>query len=342
MRARTTADPAAAATLAPAEPADDFARDVRDSLSTRPRRLSPRHLYDPLGSALFDAICRLPWYRITRAEIGLLRRHAGEILAGRSEPAGTGMRAPATAVVELGPGNGEKLMALLEAAPAARPTAVHLIDISPTALADASYKLAALPDVEVTTDATRYVSGLQRLRADVASDADVRRLVLFLGSNIGNFEPPVADDLLAAVRAAVGPGDTLLLGTDLVKSERELILAYDDPLGVTAAFTRNVLLRLNRELGAAFDIDAFRHRATWNAAASRVEIHLVCQSRQAIRVPGAGLEFMMAAGETIWTESSYKYEPDGVRDLLRRAGFVPRAQWIDEDARFALTLAGAR
>jgi uncharacterized SAM-dependent methyltransferase len=166
-------------------------------------------------------------------------------------------------------------------------------------------------------------------------------LTLFLGSNIGNFDPPGADEFLLGVRASLASGDSLLLGTDLVKPERELLLAYDDPLGVTAAFNRNLLVRINRELGADFDVDAFRHRALWNAAESRVEMHLVAERAQQVRIPGASLEVAFEAGETIWTESSYKYRPDDVQKILERAGFSRVAQWIDEAAGFALTLVTA-
>lgn len=336
-----TSRPAAASSeeteFEPAEPLSDLARDVRETLSERPRRLSPRHLYDPLGSALFDAICRLPWYRITRAEVRLLRRHAAEILASAA-PDAPDEAGAAAEVVELGPGNGEKLTALLTAAPLSRPTQVHLIDISPAALADASDKLRDIEHVSVTTHAARFVAGLDDLRD--ARPPDARRLVLFLGSNVGNFEPEAADQLLEEIRAALDPHDAFLIGTDLVKPDRDLLLAYDDPLGVTAAFSRNVLVRLNRELGANFDVTAFRHRAHWRPEHSRVEIHLECLREQRVTIPRADLAFTMAPGETIWTESSYKYEPAGVRALLARAGFAPRAQWVDDDARFALTLAG--
>ena len=345
MTARSATAAPAGEPITPAEPLDDFARDVRESLSARPRRLAPRHLYDPLGSALFDAICRLPWYRITRAEVRLLRRHAAAILAG-----GAAGARPSTEVVELGPGNGEKVAALLSAARLSRRTLVHLIDISPAALTDAAHKLRDIEHVDVTTHAARFVTGLRRLGEGAPARAgngnsdrtpdDAGRLVLFLGSNIGNFQPATADEVLREVRAALGPGDTFLIGTDLVKPERDLLLAYDDPLGVTAAFSRNVLVRLNRELGADFDVSAFRHVASWHPEPARVEIHLESLRDQHISVPGAELEFDMAAGETIWTESSYKYEPAGVRAMLARAGFLPRAQWVDDDARFALTLAG--
>ena len=141
------------------------------------------------------------------------------------------------------------------------------------------------------------------------------------------------------MRASLASGDSLLMGTDLVKPERDLLLAYDDPLGVTAAFNRNLLVRVNRELGADFDINAFRHRALWNADASRVEMHLVAERAQHVRIPGASLEVAFEEGETIWTESSYKYRPEQVVEMLDRAGFTRVDQWIDQDAGFALTLA---
>jgi L-histidine Nalpha-methyltransferase len=168
-----------------------------------------------------------------------------------------------------------------------------------------------------------------------------RALVVFLGSNIGNFDPPESRAFLAEVRAALRPGDALLLGADLVKPERELRLAYDDPLGVTAAFNRNLLVRMNRELGADFDLRSWAHRALWNAAESRVEMHLVALGPQRVRVPAADLEVELAAGDTIWTESSYKYTPADIDGLLECGGFRVAARWIDRADGFALTLAEA-
>jgi L-histidine Nalpha-methyltransferase len=164
-------------------------------------------------------------------------------------------------------------------------------------------------------------------------------LVAFLGSNIGNFDRPGADALLRGIRSTVGRGSALLLGTDLVKPEPELLLAYDDPLGVTAAFNRNLLVRINRELGANFDVRAFAHRATWNADASRMEMHLVSTQRQHVRIPGADLVLTFEAGETIWTESSYKYRVEDLAPMLSPAGFTVAGQWVDDG--FALTLATA-
>ena len=168
-----------------------------------------------------------------------------------------------------------------------------------------------------------------------------RTLTLFLGSNIGNFDPPGADEFLLSVRASLASGDALLIGTDLVKPERDLLLAYDDPLGVTAAFNRNLLVRINRELGADFDVSAFRHRALWNGAESRVEMHLVAARKQQVRIPAASLEVTFEEGETIWTESSYKYRPDDVVRMLERDGFRRVEQWMDEADGFALTLVEA-
>ncbi|HKQ96843.1 MAG TPA: L-histidine N(alpha)-methyltransferase, partial [Candidatus Polarisedimenticolia bacterium] len=168
-----------------------------------------------------------------------------------------------------------------------------------------------------------------------------RRLVLFLGSNIGNFDPPGRDPLLESVRSALARGDTFLLGADLVKPVPTLLLAYDDPLGVTAAFNRNLLVRINRELGGDFDLEGFNHRAVWNEERSRIEMHLQSRWRQRIAIRDAEVEMVMEPRETIWTESSYKYRPEEVVAMLERSGFRVREQWIDAIDRFALTLAEA-
>jgi len=308
-----------------------FAADVRESLQRSPRQLSSRYLYDELGSALFEAICRLPWYRVTRAELRLLAAH------GRAVFRHTGR---VSTIVELGSGSGEKLATLIDAGRSAEaPLAVHLVDVSASALALSARALTALDAVHVVTHQAPYEVGLDEVAS--ASRAPGRTLALFLGSNIGNFDPPGADAFLRDIRRALAPGDALLVGADLIKPERDLLLAYDDPLGVTAAFNKNLLVRINRELGGDFDIDAFAHRAMWNAAASRVEMHLVSRRRQRVRVAAAELDFEMAAGESIWTESSYKYDAAGFVRLLERAGFRLASQWIDREGGFALTLVGA-
>jgi dimethylhistidine N-methyltransferase len=305
-----------------------FAADVRYYLTQQPRQLPSHYLYDALGSALFDAICELPWYPITRAEMRLLQGHAAELLGEHDAP---------DCLVELGAGNGSKLVTLVDAGlPEGRPLSVELVDVSPAALQRAARAMAALVGVRVMTREATYDDGLEILHGRRGQG---RVLVLFLGSNIGNFDPVGAEQFLRRIRRALGPGDALLLGTDLVKPEAELLLAYDDPLQVTAAFNRNLLVRINRELDADFDLEHFRHLASWNPDASRVEMHLVSTRRQRVRVGEAALDLTLAEGERIWTESSYKYSPDEVRRLLWHCGFRECRQWIDEPGRFALTRA---
>lgn len=304
-----------------------FAEDVHYYLSQRPRQLPSRYLYDALGSALFNAICELPWYRVTRAEAQLITAHAPGVFAALPRLG---------RIVELGAGNGVKLRRLLGAREGATPLHVELVDVSRAALDAAARELRGLPGVAVTGHHATYEAGMELAARSATASAPT--LVLFLGSNIGNFDPPSADALLRHVRVCLRAGDALLLGADLVKPEADLLLAYDDPLGVTAAFNRNLLVRANRELGAAFDLDAFAHRAVWNGAERRVEMHLVSARDQRIVIPGADVDITMAAGETIWTESSYKYEPREVVRTIERAGFAAVAQWVDEAAGFALTL----
>ena len=310
---------------------DTFAIDVQYYLSLQPRQLPSRYLYDALGSALFEAICRLPWYAIARAELDLLARHGRTIL---------GRGAPVSRIVELGPGNGEKLLKLVDGlAPRARPLELHLVDLSAAALEASTRSLTRLPSADVVTHQASYEAGL----ADATRrPSGGRTLALFLGSNIGNFDPPSADAFLRGIRAALAPGDLLLLGADLVKPKRDLLLAYDDPLGITAAFNRNLLVRINRELGGDLDLDRFGHRAVWNPQESRVEMHLVSQSRQRVRIAAAGLDFVMEEGEAIWTESSYKYRVETLKPMLERASFGAVGQWIDAERAFALTLAEAQ
>ena len=311
----------------PASHLDSFASDVRDGLTASPKTLPARWLYDAIGSALFEAICLLPWYRITRAEMAMLDRRAAEI---------AGALPDVTDIVELGPGSGEKLRRLLM--PFARQAvrlSAHLVDVSPDALEAADREVSRLSRVRVVRHQATFEEGLHQASSAPRTGG---RLIAFLGSNIGNFDPGPADALLAAIAASLAPGDGLLLGTDLVKPERALLDAYDDPLGVTAAFNRNVLARINRELGADFELRRFRHQAQWNPEARRVEMHLVSAIAQRVHIPGAGLDSEFAEGESIWTESSYKYEPEGVAAMGARAGLAASQQWIDADAGFALTL----
>jgi L-histidine Nalpha-methyltransferase len=304
-----------------------FAVDVRDSLSCTPRQLPSRYLYDPLGSALFDAICELPWYRITRAESRLLVRHGAELHR---------LLQPLGAIVELGPGNGEKLRLVLEAGPPEQ-VDVHLVDLSIRALDTATRTLDVFPNARIHTHVAAYEQALSGISEQLRG----RTLLLFLGSNIGNFDAAHAAALLGNIRRHLSPGDALLLGTDLVKAEPDLLLAYDDPLGVTAAFNRNLLVRINRELGGNFDVTAFTHEARWNPVASRMEMHLVARSRQHVTIPAIPMQLTLEDGEKIWTESSYKYRPDGVVRMLASTRFRHVVQWIDEQDGFAITLAEA-
>ena len=314
----------------------EFALDVERDLALAPKQLQSKYLYDALGSSLFEAICRLPWYRITRAEQRLLERHAPAVVARLGPSAAT-----EPLIVELGCGSGEKIVLRAEALQASgRRGRVHLIDISPQALEQSERTLGRLRHISVVGHRETYEVGLRRAAAHRGDDDPV--LVLLLGSNIGNFDPPAAHGFLGAIRAALLPGDALLLGADLVKPERDLQLAYDDPLGVTAAFNRNLLVRINRELRGTFDLDAFSHVAVWNPSHHRVEMHLESRADQRVRIGAIDLTVDFARGERIWTESSYKYEPDHITAMGRDAGFATTEQWIDEEARFALTLLTAR
>jgi len=307
-----------------------FALDVHYYLTLEPRQLPSRYLYDGLGSSLFEAICRLPWYPITRAETRLLIGHGRDILTAVD---------PLARIIELGCGSGDKLQTLLDQRNRTGPLDLHLIDVSPSALAESTRALSGLDQVRVVAHQTTYEAGLGELSAP--GETSARTLALFLGSNLGNFDPPGAEEFLREIRSALRPGDFFLLGADLVKPEPLVLLAYDDPLGVTAAFNRNLLVRINRELGGTFDLAAFTHQARWNGAESRVEMHLTCLRRHTVRVEATELEFTIEEGESIWTESSYKYEPRDLRRMLGHAGFSPASQWIDERDRFALMLAEA-
>lgn len=301
-----------------------FAADVAEYLQRSPRQLPSRYLYDALGSALFDAICRLPWYRVTRAETALLQRHAMQIVSGLSRP---------LKVAELGGGNGDKLSTLIERS-GTRFRHVHLIDISEAALEQARSRIAEASGAQITTFQGTYEDGLRELSRVRGSGSWT---VLFLGSNIGNFDPEAAQTLLCQIRESLEEGDALLLGADLVKPESELLLAYDDPLQVTAAFNRNLLQRINTELDGNFDLNRFGHRALWNDDAGRVEMHLICIRRQVVRIGAIDLELTFNQGDSIWTESSYKWDADAIVAEGTAAGFRESGQWVDAEAGFALT-----
>jgi L-histidine N-alpha-methyltransferase len=306
----------------------EFAADVRESL-TKPgqRELPSKYLYDEVGSALFETICVLPEYGLTRADARLLRKYAGEIV-GR-------LRSPLQ-VAELGSGSGKKTRWILEALARRQKTYYYPIEISPFALAACAKELGQIDLVSVVGYEQPYLEGLRAVAEQRGEQNHL--LVLFLGSTIGNFDRDAGEEFLREMSAILRPDDALLLGTDLEKSVELQLLAYDDPAGVTAAFNLNLLARINRELGGDFDLSCFRHEARWNAVERRMEMHLRSTRRQTVGIRAAGLRIMMEEDETIWTESSHKYNAEEIPGMAARAGFRCEGQWIDEEWPFAQNL----
>ena len=304
-----------------------FAEDVRAGLGTRPYHLSPMYFYDDLGSALFEAITRLPEYYLTRVERDLLATYGREIVASLDGP---------LELVELGSGSALKTRLLIDAIlERQRSLTFHPIDISSDAVTESSLALTgAYERLRVAAYASDYFPLLREKRL-VTRD---RALALFLGSNIGNFEPDAARELLTLLAAALKTGDALLLGYDLKKDPTILELAYDDPTGVTAAFNKNLLARMNRELGADFDLDAFRFRAAWSEKHGAVRSYLISRRRQRVRIPGAGIDVDFKQGEPIHTESSYKFTREEIGALATRCGFIAKAAYTDAAGRYALAL----
>ncbi len=305
-----------------------FARDVREGLTRHGQRTVPSmYLYDELGTALFEAITLLPEYGLTRADERLLQRHAGALL---DELPGSLL------VAELGSGTGRKTRWILEALARREPVLYYPIDISPLALARCRQELAGLGAVSIVGLEHSYVEGVGEAMARRREGQRV--LLLFLGSTIGNFERPAAVAFLREIRACLASGDALLLGTDLVKPWDVMLAAYDDPTGVTAAFNRNLLARMNRELGADFDLRCWDHEARWNAVDRRIEMHLRSRVRQTVAIPAAEVSCDFAAGETIWTEACHKFDLAEVAGLAERAGFINKVQWVDAEWPFAESL----
>jgi dimethylhistidine N-methyltransferase len=308
---------------------EKVAQAVRAGLASAPRRLPPWLFYDEAGSRLFEDITALPEYYLTRTEHAIFAAHAGAIVARAA--AGEPLR-----IAELGSGSAAKTRLLLTAAVAQQRAVLYEpIDISMTALLVAQARIERdVPGARVRPLAMDYTNGFS---LDAAAPGE-RRLVLYIGSSIGNFEPAESARLLNRLRSQLVPGDSLLLGVDLVKDESILLRAYDDAAGVTAAFNKNVLVRLNRELGADFDHDTFAHRARWNPTHSRMEMHLESLASQRVCLPALDMEVEFRAGETIHTESSYKYRPGQPEEMLARAGFEPAGCWTDERGWFAVCL----
>jgi L-histidine Nalpha-methyltransferase len=306
----------------------EFADDVRESLTkTGQKELPSKYLYDEVGSALFETICVLPEYGLTRADARLLETYARQIVSRLPSP---------IQVAELGSGSGKKTRWILEALSRRQRTYYYPIEISPSALAACEKELGQIDLVSIVGYEQPYLEGLRAVAE--RREEDDHLLVLFLGSTIGNFDREAGEGFLREVRSALQPGDALLLGTDLEKSVAVQLLAYDDPAGVTAAFNLNLLARINRELGANFDLSSFRHEARWNTGERRIEMHLRSTRRQLVEIPMAGLGVMMEADETIWTESSHKYRPREVVAMAERTGFRCDGQWIDEEWPFAQNL----
>ncbi len=306
---------------------------VREGLSADPKWLPAWLFYDDAGSRLFDQITGLEEYYLTRTERGILSAHAAEIVA---QACGTGR----VRIAELGAGSADKTRLLLQAAVDHQETLLYEpVDVSASALQDARERIESeIPGVHVLPRVADYTHGLDLYPAAPGE----RRMLLYIGSSIGNFEPHQAAQVLRVVRAGLAVGDTLLLGVDLHKDEATLLAAYDDAEGVTAQFNLNMLTRLNRDLGADFDLESFAHRAVWNPEKSRIEMHLESLVAQRVQFSSLDFEIELAAGETIHTETSYKYAPGQAEALLSAAGFSAESTWTDERGWFAVCLGRAR
>ena len=312
---------------------DQTASAVTAGLTSDPKWLPSWLFYDAAGSRLFDQITHLPEYYVTRTERAILAEHAAEMISQAAK--GSALR-----LVELGAGSADKTRLLLAAAVDRQDTVFYEpVDVSASALVEAQIRIEReIPGVLVCPRVMDYTKGLE---LDPCLPGE-NRLALYIGSSIGNFEPKEAKRLLESARAALDPGDCLLLGVDLVKDERTLLDAYDDASGVTAAFNRNVLIRLNRELDADFDLNAFEHCASWNPAESRMEMHLQSRVDQTVWLAALDQRVSFNAGETIHTENSYKYRPGQAEALLAESGFYPETTWTDERGWFAVCMGRAR
>lgn len=304
-----------------------FARDVAAGLTASPKHLSCCYFYDQEGSRLFEAICQLPEYYLTRAETAILQNHADEIAA----------RFPGeTTLVELGSGNSTKTRLLLEAFLRTRPRQRYVpLDICRTVLEETARELLRdYPALDIVAVAAEYHEGLRYVR----SEADRPKLILWLGSNIGNFDRRQAAVFLKQVRSTMTRADRLLVGIDLRKDRAVLEAAYDDAQGVTSAFNLNLLARINRELDGHFDLAKFKHRAVYDEKAGRVEMFLVSTAAQRVTLDRLGLKVDFAAGEAVHTEDSYKYALEEIDALAETTGLALEQRWLDEERRFSLNL----
>jgi L-histidine Nalpha-methyltransferase len=305
-----------------------FAITVRHSLSREDQRELPSmYLYDEVGTALFEAITLLPEYGLTRAEERLLRRHAGDMLAYLPPP---------VAVTELGSGSGRKTRWILEALAVREPVAYFPIDISAAALIKCHQELGDIGAISIVGLEKSYLEGLQEALGRRRPNQTF--LILFLGSTIGNFDRPAAENFLMEIRRRLLPGDALLVGADVRKSVHDLLLAYDDPAGVTAAFNRNILTRINRELGGTFNLQYFEHHVQYEGIESRINMYLRSTRQQSVSIRDAGFACLLKEGETIWTEACHKFRIEEIPEIARRTGFLCEAQWIDSEWAFVENL----
>jgi len=312
-----------------------FADDVRAGLTSQPKILPPKYFYDELGSHLFEAICCLPEYHVTRDEHEILEKYSDEIIdtLGLSEDRGVQL-------IELGSGSAEKTRRLIDPLLKRNIRVLYVpIDISEGSLTRSSEQMMQLyPKLKVKACIGDYYACLNALKsAEVDQDAS-QKIVLFLGSSLANLPPVQSEHLLREVRQLMTPKDALLLGVDLKKSPDVLIPAYDDALKVTAAFNLNVLVRINCELGGEFDIEQFEHRAIFNEELSRIEMHLFSRVAQSIDIRSLDLRVSFAAGESIHTESSYKFDIPMLTDLAAKTGFHLARTWYDASRRFSFNL----
>jgi len=309
-----------------------IAAAVSEGLLSRPKWLPSWLFYDAVGSRLFDQITEIPEYYVTRTERAILADRSEDIV---QRAAGE----EALRIVELGAGSCDKTRVLLRAAVDRQDTVIYEpVDVSASALMAAQERIEdEIPGVVVRP---RVLDYFREFALEPPCPGE-RRLVLYIGSSIGNFEPHEARQLLENVREALIPSDALLLGVDMVKDRETLLRAYDDAAGVTAAFNRNILARINRELGADFDVDAFQHRAVWNRYRSRIEMHLGNLLPQTVQIPALDLRLEFEGGETIHTENSYKYLPGQAETMLRVSGFAPEETWTDQKGWFSVCLARA-
>ena len=306
----------------------EFAAEVRAGLGHDGQKTLPsKYLYDDIGSLLFEVICLLPEYGVTRADERVLRGHADEIAERMGFPAH---------VVELGAGTGKKTRWILGPLCRRQPTIYYPIEISPAALEICRQELASLESLTFKGFEGTYLKGMEEVGAQRPKGESLA--VLFLGSTLGNFDGGEAEWFLSQVQRSMMPGDALLLGTDLVKPLAQLLPAYNDSLGITAAFNLNVLARMNRDLGANFDLSRFRHDARYNSKASRIEMHLVSEVDQSVSISHCDLVVSFRKGETIRTESCRKFKLDEALQMAKRTGFRCKAQWIDEEWPFAVSL----